>query len=235
MTPFYIERIVNDLAHLRGEEALHSTKVLRKKPGDELVVIDGAGTMLVCKVRALGKDSVELQIMERHPGWGEKQQRILLLVSPLHKPDRFEWLVEKSVELGATDILPYVGKHTVKTGLRIDRLERIMIAALKQCLRSKLPTIHPPQSLDAALKTASADIQLIAHGDLGKPLPEMPLDWKAASSAAIAIGPEGDFVQEELDEAIRGGFQAVSLGQNRLRSETAAIHLLGMVKHSMGY
>jgi 16S rRNA (uracil1498-N3)-methyltransferase len=235
MTPFYIERVVSDLAYLGGEEAHHSTKVLRKKPGDELVGVDGAGTMLVCKVSALGKDSVELQIIERHPGWGEKQQRIFLLVSPLHKPDRFEWLVEKSVELGVTDIMPYVGRHTVKTGLRIDRLERIMIAALKQCLRSKLPTIHPPQSFVSALKTTRADIQLIAHSDLGMQIPDLPLDWKAAYSAAIAIGPEGDFVQEELDEAIKRGFQVVSLGQNRLRSETATIHLLGIVKHSMGY
>jgi 16S rRNA (uracil1498-N3)-methyltransferase len=235
MTPFYIERVVGETAYLMGEEAHHSIKVLRKKAGDEIIGIDGTGLMLVCKVKALGKDLVEMEIMERYRDWGEKPQRIYLLVSPLHKPDRFEWLVEKAVELGVTDILPYLGKHTVKTGLRVDRLERIMIAALKQCMRSRLPKIHEPQSLKKALGVAKADISLLAHLELGKPIQDIELDWQGAGSVMGLIGPEGDFSQDELEEALKLGFQAVSLGQNRLRSETAAIHILGLIKNYMRY
>ena len=235
MTPFYVERLEGDSAFLTGEEAHHCIKVMRKKAGDEIIAIDGLGNMLVCKVLTIGKDNLALHVVERHPGWGEKPQRIYLLISPLHKPDRFEWMVEKSVELGVTDIVPYVGKHTVKTGIRKDRMERIMVAALKQCMRSKLPDFHEPEQLKKAIKVADAEIKLIAHAELGSPLQNLSLDWETAKSVMILIGPEGDFAQEELDDALAGGFKAVSLGKNRLRSETAAIHLLGLVKNFTMY
>jgi 16S rRNA (uracil1498-N3)-methyltransferase len=235
MTPFYVERLAGDIAHLSGEEAHHCIKVMRKKVGEEIVAIDGQGQMLVCRITALGKDSLEMRVVERHPGWGEKEQRVALLISPLHKPDRFEWLMEKSVELGVTDIYPYVGKHTVKTGIRKDRMERIMIAALKQCMRSQLPTIHVSESLTKTIQTVQGDIKLIAHADLGNPLQTIDADWKAAKSVVMLIGPEGDFSQEELDAALKTGYLGVSLGKNRLRSETAAIHLLGLVKNALMY
>lgn len=235
MTPFYISQVAGDTAFLLGEEAHHCIKVLRKKVGDEIIGIDGAGQMLVCKVRALGRDQMELQVLERHLGWGEKQQRIYLLISPLHKPDRFEWLVEKAVELGVTDIVPYVGKHTVKTGLRADRMERIMIAALKQCMRSQLPVLHDPVSLTKAMAIAQAEIALVAHADLGQPIGHAQFPFATAAAASILIGPEGDFAPEELAEALAAGYRPVTLGQNRLRSETAAIHLLGLVKFFFGY
>jgi 16S rRNA (uracil1498-N3)-methyltransferase len=235
MTPFYIEQVEGDTAWLLGEEAQHSTKVLRKKAGEEIIGIDGAGQMLVCKIRALGKEVVELHILERHSGWGEKPQRIHLLISPLHKPDRLEWLIEKAVELGVTDIVPYVGKHTVKTGVRLDRLERIMIAALKQCMRSQLPVLHEPMPFKQAVKLPQAEVSLLAHAELGKPMDTLGIDWQKVMSAVILIGPEGDFAQEEIDEALKMGFLAVSLGENRLRSETAAIHTLGLVKNYMHY
>ncbi|HEX2899398.1 MAG TPA: RsmE family RNA methyltransferase, partial [Bacteroidia bacterium] len=168
MTPFYIERLLGDKAYLTGEEAHHCIKVMRKKVGDEVIAIDGHGHKLVCRVQALAKDSLELQVVSREEGWGEKSQRVHLLISPLHKPDRFEWLIEKAVELGVTDIVPYVGKHTVKTGVRMDRMERIMVAALKQSMRSKLPTIHEPAAFGKALVMAKASVSLVAHADLGK-------------------------------------------------------------------
>lgn len=236
MTPFYIRQGAGDTAYLDGEEAQHSTKVLRKKVGDEIVGVDGHGEMLLCRVRALGKGVVELEVMERHSEWGEKPQRITLLVSPLHKPDRLEWLVEKSVELGVTDIRPYLGKHTVKTGFRADRLERIMIAALKQCMRSRLPQLHLPMPLQAALSNSSSDLQLIASAESTQHVQDLGIDWNShVNSVSILVGPEGDFSQEELSLANARGFKSVSLGQNRLRSETAAIHLLGIVKNFMRF
>jgi 16S rRNA (uracil1498-N3)-methyltransferase len=235
MTPFYISKVVGDMAYLLGEEAHHVIKVMRKKVGDEIVGVDGAGSMLVCTVQALGKDQLELAVKERHAEWGEKPQAICLLISPLHKPDRFEWLIEKAVELGATQIVPYLGKHTVKTGLRMDRMERIMIAALKQSMRSRLPILLEPLPLQEALKRVPLDLPLVAHADLGKPM-QIYLDrFDSAASATLLVGPEGDFAHEELESVLQNGFLPVSLGQNRLRSETAAVHLLGLVKNNFGY
>ncbi len=235
MTPFYISKVTGETAILDGEEAHHCLKVMRKKLGEEIVGIDGAGSMLVCKLIAVVRDQVTLEIVERHAGWGEKSQRVALLVSPLHKPDRFEWLIEKAVELGATDIYPYLGKHTVKTGFRKDRMERIMSAALKQSMRSQLPTLHEPATLQKVIASSAGDLSVVGHAELGKPLSSYEIAFHQIQSVRILIGPEGDFAQEELDAAIVAGFLPLSLGENRLRSETAAIHLLGIIKHSIDY
>ena len=235
MTPFYISKVIGDTAVLDGEEAHHCLKVMRKKLGEEIIGIDGAGAMLVCRLLGVARDQVQLEIVERHVGWGEKSQRIALLVSPLHKPDRFEWLIEKAVELGATDIYPYFGKHTVKTGFRKDRMERIMAAALKQSMRSQLPTLHEPAPLQKVLAPHTETLSLVGHAELGKPLASYAIAYDQVQSVRILIGPEGDFAPEEMDAAMAAGFLPLSLGANRLRSETAAIHLLGIVKHCLGY
>jgi 16S rRNA (uracil1498-N3)-methyltransferase len=235
MTPFYLNQVTEESAFLRGEEAHHCIKVMRKKVGDEIIGIDGMGSMLKTRILSLGKDSVTLQVITREENWGEKPTQINLLISPLHKPDRFEWLIEKAVELGVTNIIPYIGKHTVKSGLRMDRMERIMVAALKQSMRSRLPSLQEPKALELAMASISPDLGLIAHAELGKPLFSYTAQLLPAVNVSILIGPEGDFSSEELETAIQMNYQPVSLGNNRLRSETAAIHLLGLVKNSLQY
>lgn len=235
MTPFYFSEIKGSHAYLYGDEAKHCLKVMRKRTGEAVLGIDGKGTMYQAYIVSKGKSSVELEIIGRESEWGEKKQRIQLLVSPLHKPDRFEWLVEKSVELGVNEILPFLGKHTVKTGLRVDRLERIALAALKQSLRSRLPVIHSPAPLEEVLSMKLAKKRLVAHGPSGRPFAEQLSGLAELDEICLLVGPEGDFDSAELEMATDKGFEAVGLGNNRLRSETAAIHLLGLVKLGMGY
>lgn len=208
---------------------------MRKREGEDVIGIDGRGNMYRARIKGLGKRRVDLEIFDRVENWGEKPQQITLMVSPLHKVDRFEWLIEKSVELGITRILPYLGKHTVKTGIRIDRLERISIAALKQCLRSRLPVIEPLIPFPEALESVDSEVNLIAHSIGGQPFKQFEEQVSPANSITLLIGPEGDFDQQELDLAMDKGFEVVSLGENRLRSETAAIHLLSLVKNAMSY
>lgn len=235
MTPFYIGQNDTKSAYIVGEEARHCVKVMRKKSGDHVVGVDGKGNMLVGKIVDIKKQLVELQILERHAEWGEKSQQIHLLVSPLHKADRFEWLVEKATELGVTHIVPYLSKHTVKTGLRAERLERIMISAMKQCLRSRVPALSELQSLDEAIAACNSEVRLIGHGPSGQAFTEQGPALAVAQDITILIGPEGDFSEDELETALTAGFAPVSLGENRLRSETAAIHMMGLVKHFAGY
>ncbi|MEM0998092.1 MAG: RsmE family RNA methyltransferase [Bacteroidota bacterium] len=235
MTPFLFRHIDEDFAVLEGEEARHALKVMRSKRGDRLVGIDGKGGMYLGKITEITKREVTLRILERHPNWGEKPQQITLMISPLHKNDRFEWLIEKAVELGVTRIQPYLSKHTVKTGLRPDRLERIMVAAIKQCLRSRLPELCEIAPLIDLLTRVPDEMRLIAHGPTGKPMTTFGPKLSNINAVHLLIGPEGDFAEEELRAAQDAGFETVALGHNRLRSETAAIHLLGLVKHYMGY
>lgn len=237
MTPF----IFSDLdlkaqtAWLYGDEAKHCVKVMRKRPGEAVIGIDGRGWMHSARIKSTTRQGIEVAIESSVENWGEKPQQIRLLVSPLHKADRFEWLVEKAVELGVTTIAPYLGKHTVKTGLRLDRLERIAIAALKQSMRSRLPEILEPVVLEEALEAAEGEVRLLGHGPSGLPFAGFAAEVGAAGAVDLLIGPEGDFDEGELDLAQAAGFRAVGLGLNRLRSETAAIHLLGLVKSAMAY
>jgi 16S rRNA (uracil1498-N3)-methyltransferase len=235
MTPFIFTAITEKSALLEGEEARHCMKVMRHRPGERVIGVDGKGQMLSCIILETHKDAVTLEIMEREAEWGEKPLQVWLAVSLLHKPDRFEWLMEKAVELGVNKIVPYVGKHTVKTGFRPDRMERIMLAALKQCMRSRLPELVDAQPLAQALQHLPADLRLMGHIE-GEVIGDgIATQLRAARSVALLIGPEGDFAPEELSAAANAGFTHVNLGTNRLRSETATIHLLSVVKHLAGY
>lgn len=235
MTPFFFTDIQGDKTSLYDEEAKHCVKVMRKREGEDLIGIDGKGNMYRARISHLGKRRVDLDILSKEENWGEKDQQITLLVSPLHKVDRFEWLIEKSVELGVNHIIPYLGMHTVKTTIRPERLERITIAALKQCLRSRLPLISPLLPFPEAMELVKAEVKLMGHGPSGAPLENHQTQLKSSQSVALLIGPEGDFADSELNLALSQEFQPVSLGSNRLRSETASIHLIGLVKNYMGY
>lgn len=236
MTPFFFSKIIGKEAWLEGEEARHCLKVMRFKTGDRAVGIDGKGGMYLGKIAEINKKEVRLDILEQQQNWGEKPEQIYLFVSPLHKADRFEWLVEKATELGVTHIVPYLSRHTVKTGLRIDRLQRIMLSAVKQCMRSRIPEIDEPISLDEALDSMEqGGIRIIGHGPSGVPMQELEIKWPGEDRIYLMIGPEGDFAEDELQSCRDAGFLTVSMGENRLRSETAAIHLLGLVKNTIGY
>lgn len=235
MTPFLFSKVTEKTAELHGDEAKHCMKVMRHRAGEHVIGVDGKGKMLECRILGTIRDIVELEIVSVVEGWGEKDLQITLGVSMLHKPDRFEWLLEKSVELGANRIVVYAGKHTVKTGVRIDRLERILQAALKQCMRSRMPLLVDGGNFFQALPLLASDVKLIAHAGTGTNTWDWAGGIQSSGSISLLIGPEGDFAEEELEAASKAGFQAVGLGQNRLRSETAAIHILGLVKHHAGY
>lgn len=235
MVPFYFHQITGKDAFLTGDEARHCMKVMRNKAGDRVVGIDGNGNMYSCIIAEITKREVRLDIVEKTENWGEKEQQVTLLVSPLHKADRFEWLIEKAVELGVTRIIPYLGKHTVKTGMRSERLERIMQSALKQSLRSRMPALEELCLLEDALALIGETPLVMAHGGAERHIADMSAEIRAAKQLALLVGPEGDFAEEELEAALAQGAHLVSLGTNRLRSETAAIHLLGAIKVFMGY
>jgi 16S rRNA (uracil1498-N3)-methyltransferase len=218
---------------LGEEEAHHCLRVLRHQPGDQLHCVDGRGTYYRAELVRADKRRVVLQILDRQAEWGEPAQACGLLFSPLKQRDRQEWLLEKAVELGVTHLWPIICSRTERTRLKPERSERILAAALKQCKRSRLPYLAAPQSLERAL------LALQAEDVPGLPARFVP--WCAAAPAAhlaqqstsfahqaclFAIGPEGDFSDEEIQLLGAHGFRAVSLGFTRLRSETAALYCL---------
>ena len=234
MQSFYLRVTGANRAVLESEEARHCIKVLRKKPGETIIGVDGNGNRYVGRIEALGKDKVELRLESTEEGFGEHPYHIHLYFSPLRVQDRLEWFIEKAVELGVTDLHPVLMKHTVKKGFRHNRVEKIMIAALKQCLRSRLPVLNKLEQF-SEIDIGQDQFTLYANVEQEKNPEDYRQEIIASSDIALWIGPEGDFSKEELKALQEKGSIGVNLGVNRLRAETAAIHLLSVVKQMKGY
>lgn len=223
---------------LRAEETRHCIKVLRHQIGDDIFCTDGGGSLYRARIEAFDKNSTTLQLIEELPDYGEHPYPITLAVSPLRLKDRFEWLVEKAVELGVTAIYPIRCDRTdiYKAKFKPERLRTIMLTAIKQCLRSRLPTLHPLMPYADYLSTVSPESsKLIGYCEATTPIQSFEATIKSKAPLHLLIGPEGDFTSNEVDAAGEVGFEAISLGANRLRTETAAIHALSLVKYLKGY
>ena len=231
MNLFLIQKKSLHQAYLDESESRHCIKVLRHQVQDTIYGIDGAGHQYQCRITAISSKRVELEVIHTIADWGEKPQQISLAISPLRQKDRFEWAIEKAVELGVTSIQPLICKRTVKTGFKAARIQSITLSALKQSKRSRLPHIYDPMPIMQYLNQVLEGPRLIAWCEEEQPIQAYHELIKTAARIHLLIGPEGDFSEEEVAMATGKGFLPVSLGENRLRTETAAIHLLGIVKY----
>ena len=235
MNVFYISEVRDGKAFLYEEEARHCIRVMRMKAGDLLTGTDGNGGWYQTRILESQKDRVLLEIIDKQADKGEHSGKITLAVSPLRLPDRFEWIIEKGVELGVTSIIPVLTERTVKSSLKVSRLEKIMLSALKQSCRSRLPALHEAVEFDKWIRTTNSDYKLIAHCDAEQPITGFREGIEASSQITFLIGPEGDFTPAEISSAITAGFLPVSYGEVRLRTETAAIFSLSVIKFLKGW
>ncbi|MFN0204088.1 MAG: RsmE family RNA methyltransferase [Bacteroidia bacterium] len=232
MNLFYFAQTTDNQWILPEEEAQHCIKVLRKKAGDEIVGIDGKGNYYTAEIRQLGKNIVFLEIINKVENWGESADEIYLFVSPLRMKDRFEWLIEKSVELGVTHIIPIICKRTITENIKTERLNNILISALKQCKRSRLPQLFEPIKFSKALPYAQSKTthQYLAFCESTISVKHFAQEIATSSKLALFIGPEGDFSEEEVQLATNANISLISLGETRLRTETAGLFALSYVK-----
>lgn len=225
MEVFFSDMIEGGRVILSKEESNHCTRVLRHKVGDEISVIDGKGNLLRCRLVLVGKES-EGEIIDRVPSWHSHPYRLVLGVCPTKNNDRFEWFVEKAVEIGVDEIVPLIGERSERKVYKKERAERIALSAAKQSLKGAVPVIHDPMSVASYIASApESATKLIAYcfdGDkisIKKALEEA----HEGGEIIILIGPEGDFSPREAELAIAKGFIPVHLGDSRLRTETAAV------------
>lgn len=239
MQLFFVDEISSDSAVLRGNEARHCIKVLRHQPGDRIHVTNGQGTIWEAMITSTDKKEVTVSLELEVPGYGEHGESITLIFSPLRLKDRFEWMVEKAVELGVTDLVPVRCTRTdkYKANVKEDRIKTILLTATKQCLRSKIPHLHEYQPFEEYIKIPQPkeSLGLIARSDGKAGIQELAAEVKGSPSLSVLIGPEGDFTDSEYELAITQGFRPVHLGHQRLRSETAAVFALGALKLLKGY
>lgn len=202
-------------------EAMHLAKVLRKKSGDMIDMTDGVGVFAQVMLRMEGKkvfgQPQSRQIADQQP------VSLELAVGLTKNQDRLEWFVEKAVEIGVGKIVLLETDHTERGHVRKDRLERVAISAMKQSLKAWLPEILGPIPFQTWAEQANAVAKCIAHckEDLSRALLVNAI--KDKGTACIAIGPEGDFSLDEIKCAESKGFISVSMGEARLRTETAAM------------
>lgn len=235
-TNFYAppSSIQSDRVVLPESEARHARTVLRAREGDEIVVVDGEGGWYRVQLDHLSSDQAVGSIIERRRDVGEPEVDVTVGIGILKKRSRLETFVEKAVELGVRRITPLRARRTERNDVRGDRLEKVMLAALKQCRRSRLPTLTDPKSLENVLDDGNAEMRFICHGtgDAVR-LPRAVKTSAPDASVLLLVGPEGGFAPAEVEYAKGTGCTPVSLGTRRLRAETAglaALHTVTSIK-----
>lgn len=220
MTLFYQRAISGGIDHLTAEDAHHAFRVLRMSTGDEILITDGEGVFYYTQIISIDSKKCVFKInnQEKIPA---KNFRVHIAIAPTKNADRMEWFVEKAVEIGVHEISFILCRNSERKVINTERLEKIAVSAMKQSRQAWLPTLHPLQPLSEIL-SQPADQRFIGYVDSSNPV-HLKAVAKPSKSYLVLIGPEGDFSKEELEQAQQLGFEKVSLGENRLRTETAGL------------
>lgn len=203
------------------EESKHIVKVMRKKQGDILFVTNGLGFLFKTEIIVAMDTKCSVKIVSF-----EKSQplpyHLHLAVAPTKMNDRYEWFLEKATEMGISEITPIICDHSERKFVKTDRFDKIIQSAMKQSLQYYLPKLNDPISFKEFMKTQQDGQLLIAHCEETekKSLKDV---LKPHADTSILIGPEGDFSDKEIKMALENHYIPVSLGNTRLRTETAAV------------
>lgn len=231
---FYVPQ-VSDTGELPDEEALHALRVLRLKEGDELFLMDGCGTFYQAEVTLAASHHCAYRVkttMPQQPAW---TGRVQLAVAPTKMAERIEWLLEKATEVGVDEMTLLDCQFSERRQMKLPRLEKIIVSAMKQSRKAWKPVLNGMTPFAAFLQAHTSGRRYIAHcyeevqrtnlfDELRKP--------SDSDDALVLIGPEGDFSIEEVRQAVKAGFVSVSLGNSRLRTETAALEAVIMMQLS---
>lgn len=221
MHVFYTPDISTRL-ELPEEEAAHCLRVLRLRPGDEVCLTDGKGAFYRAAIDTVAGKRCTVRLLETKPqeqGW---QGYLHIALAPTKNIDRTEWFAEKATEIGVNELSFLNCRFSERRVLKLDRIERIVVSAMKQSLKASMPLLDEMADFSRFVRRDFEGQKFIAHCHEGeKPLLRDMV--RPGERALVLIGPEGDFSPEEVEEAVGRGFQPVSLGRSRLRTETAAL------------
>ena len=192
--------------------------------GDELHITDGKGNMHRCKVVDNNVKRCVVEVIESEAEYQKMEYELTVAIAPTKIIDRFEWFLEKSTEVGISEIYPIECDHSERRQLKLDREQKVVTSAVKQSLKAYHPVLHPLTSVRDVIAMPFEGAKFIAHcnSELGE-REYLGRLLKKGEKTLILIGPEGDFSPEEINFALQNGFKAISLGKERLRTETAAV------------
>jgi 16S rRNA (uracil1498-N3)-methyltransferase len=222
MHVFYTPDITSNHYTLNEEESRHCSKVLRLTVKDIVHLIDGKGGFYEAEITEAGKKHVHLNVISKQAEYGKRNHHLHIAIAPTKNIDRLEWFLEKATEIGIDEITPIICDRSERKIVKDERLEKVITSAVKQSLTAYHPQLNTAISYNEFLKQSFAGEKLIAHCMDGEK-PYINQIVKPNQSYLILIGPEGDFTPAELDIALHNGYKAVTLGNTRLRTETAAL------------
>ena len=224
MQLFYTPDINSSLPQyfLSEEESKHAIRVLRLAIGDDVTLIDGKGGLYKAEIKDAHPKRTILQINSVEQEFNKRNHYLHIAIAPTKNLDRVEWFLEKATEIGIDEISLIICQRSERKEARAERLEKIITSAIKQSIKAYHPVLNPPVPLSQFLKQPFNGQKFIAHCDEGEKI-SLAQSIKRQSSYLILIGPEGDFSPAEVDAALQNGFKAITLGESRLRTETAAL------------
>ncbi|PKO98022.1 MAG: 16S rRNA (uracil(1498)-N(3))-methyltransferase [Bacteroidetes bacterium HGW-Bacteroidetes-8] len=249
MELFFTNKIEGNRATLDPAESLHCTKVMRHAAGQQINFTDGAGGLYLAEILSTKGKETLLQIISCDREYQKRDYYLHMAVAPTKNPDRYEWFIEKAVELGIDEITPLEGDHSQKRVFKRERAERLILSAMKQSLKTRLPILNPMTTADALIRQygqIQQDLQqdlhkqgwtkLIGHCRESHRESITTLIEQSKKQGdnyppkiLVMIGPEGDFSVAEIEHATRNGFKAFHMGDSRMRTETAALTAVAAV------
>jgi 16S rRNA (uracil1498-N3)-methyltransferase len=217
---FYHKGSISNDFELNEVESHHAIKVMRSKIGDTVFVINGEGQESICELLDNHPKRCKLKVVSS-TYTAPTAKKVSIAIAPTKSNDRIEWFLEKATEIGVSDFIPLICKNGERGKINFERWEKIVVSAVKQSKRKWKPIIHPAISVNELLKSPFEGEKLIAYCEN---LPSKKIqEYTASTSTLLLIGPEGDFTVEEISLAKSHNFTPISLGENRLRTETAGI------------
>ena len=220
----FIAHIEYNKALLTPEESWHCARVLRMKPGDAIKLIDGKGNFYEAALETVHDKHCSANVLNGPIKQNPRSYFLHIAIAPTKQIDRIEWMLEKCVEIGIDKISLIACKNSERKNVNTERLRKIAESAVKQSQQALIPEITDLKSFEALIHSANEPLKLIAHCENTVKNQLCTLDLKNASTL-VMIGPEGDFSTDEIEGALQDGFKPISLGNNRLRTETAGLYV----------
>jgi 16S rRNA (uracil1498-N3)-methyltransferase len=220
---FYLTEIAGEHFITDTDESRHISRVLRLLPDERVIFTNGNGQLFTCKLVDNNPRGCHFEVIEKQLITAPSQRRNHLAVAPTKNIARFEWFLEKATEIGIGSITPIQCRHSERIRINPERLHKILVAAIKQSQQTWLPALNTLTPLDEFInRQKDATQKLIAYVS-NQPHRLLYDAAEPGKEIVVLIGPEGDFSNDEITHAVQSGFEPISLGENRLRTETAAL------------
>ncbi len=224
MQLFYAADFTAPIYQMSEEESKHSVRVLRLAEGDRVHITNGKGDLFLCQIVSANPKRCVVEVVEHTAEYNKIPYSLTIAIAPTKLADRYEWFLEKATEIGISNIIPIASEHSERKVIKHERDLRVITAAMKQSLKAYHPTLHPLTPFKEVVEQPFEGERFIAH--CNAPIAEkrdLLTACDTTSDTLILIGPEGDFSPEEVQLALKNGFKEISLGKQRLRTETAAV------------